>query len=258
MSNQFFKQQKSVKPCASRLMSRKKGPARLIEIGTRDFADLLKLNLMMIGALLPSLSFLGLTIYFFGQMIAFVFGFCAILACLLHGPAYASFYRGMTLLLMDMDGPVWRDFIKNFRASARQTMLPGLLTGVSAGAQGLIFSGIPAPAPGLAVLAAGLSCLLIQTIAPYYFLQAAYLDIAACALIKNSLILSLSAAPRGLCAAAVVILCAVASLVFLPVSLPFVLCIGFTLPGLVSMLLIWPPVDLAFGIENALRRKPQR
>jgi uncharacterized membrane protein YesL len=105
----------------------------------------------------------------------------------------------------------------------------------------------------------GLVVLLIFTmVAPYIFLQIAYIDLKTIQVIKNSVLMSLLKLPRSFLGAVTGGLIWVAAILFWPWSLyatPLILLIGFSLSWLLCLMWVWPPVNKQFKIEETLEQK---
>lgn len=162
--------------------------------------------------------------------------------------------RLLSAMVRDDPGFFWHDLNKAFRSGFRQSLGFGLLYTLLMGLY-LPFLFL-ALGQGSGVLPFYVGSLLIfHMIFPYYFLQAAYLDLGPMGLLKNSLMLALSQLPRTLASAFCLLLGWFAGVYWFPFSVLPYLVLGYWLPTLISTLLLWPGVDRVFGIQAVLEER---
>ena len=240
---------------------RKTGSARLREVLVRDFSELVKFNLFYQMCILPAQALLILAFLFLGSVWLFVFAALALAACIPLGPAKTALCFCIAKALRDDPGHAWHDFAKAFRSNFRLTAGPGVFYGLILGAQ--IFAAMylfQHPETGFVIaMLFWLVVILTGTIAPYFFLQAGYLELSAQPLFKNSLVFFAGNLLRSLIGAlfgsGIVVLLAVVTLISGFVTLPVVILLGYALPSLLCLFFIWPPVNAAYKIENTLRER---
>ena len=220
------------------------------------FCDLVKLNLVFCLFALPSAAafLFGFFGFFTGLMYAL-----SLLAAIPVGGAVAAYVFCVTKMLRDQPGYVIHDFKRKFSENVKQAAVPGMLCVAAVYAQvlacgTLIFSGTN---NGGALLPAVLCAVVIfWMIAPYVFLQIAYVDLGTTQIVKNSILISLRNAPRSFFGVITGGAVWAAFILYLPVSLlatPLILLIGFSLSWVLWLMWIWPPVNKEFKIEEALQ-----
>lgn len=238
---------------------RKRGFARFIELVGRDFGNLVKLNLLYCLCVLPAQLLLGLSILFIGTVWFVPLLVLAIAACIPLGPAKTAMTYIVSKMLRDDPGFIWHDFKKQFKANFKSTLLPGIVYGALTGTQAYAVVMVLGMGSGSAITVALflLSVLIFSMVVPYYFLQAAYLDLGPGALLKNSVLLTLGYLPRSfmgmLLGGGLVLLHTLANVLLFGIALPVTLVLGYTFPCLLSLMWIWPQVDKTFNIEKTLR-----
>jgi len=231
---------------------RKTGVRRLLEVLSRDFRDLVKLNLLFCACALPTaaLFFLGVFIFYSIPVVAL-----SIFAAIPVGGALAASMFCITKMLRDELVFLWDDFKRKFLENVKQAAAPGMLCTVFIYAQVLLWGSMMTNDAGMDIawVIAGLIILLLFSIvAPYVFMQIAYIDLKLPQIIKNSVILSLANAKRNFMGAVLGNASWFASVLFFPITIvfiPLIIMFGFTLPWLLCMMWIWPPFNKQFAIE---------
>lgn len=239
---------------------RKKGPARFFEVLFRDFGNLVRINLLYVLCILPALVALLASIFFLltGNIPLFLgIGLLGLALAIPLGPAKTAMVSLITKMLRDEPGFFWHDFKKAFSSNFRAAILPGLVYALVVGALciAVVYTLGVGGADFIAVVVYLVATLLFAMAAPYYFVQAAYLDLKPGAILKNSFLLALAHAPRSIAGALFYTGLLVIQVLFFPFSLVFTLFIGYSIPCLVQLLWIWPPVDKTFQIEQTLRNR---
>lgn len=246
---------------------RKKGIPRFVEILGRDFGNLVKANMLYALCLLPAqallllayLSLMGLPLLPLPASTAFlVLAALALLAAFPTGPAHTALTFLVTRMLRDEPGFIWHDFKAEFKKNFRSTLVPGLIYAAIMGAQLLAFLYYTSiqGAGGVAMIAVYLlSVLLFAMAGPYYFVQAAYIDLPSGSLLKNSLLLAVGNAPRSLAGALFGTGLLAVQLLWFPVTVPILLTLGYAVPLLLNQMWVWPVVDKVFAIEKTLRER---
>ena len=108
------------------------------------------------------------------------------------------------------------------------------------------------------VISAALICmnvLLTAMIFPYLFSQLVLMDLPLGTLVKNSLLLALSFAPRSIAAALIQIIYWIVIISFLPYTALWVVLFGFALVELIVLMIIYPAMDKCFGLEERFRQQ---
>ena len=243
-------------PGVERDEPRKKGVLRFFEILSRDFADLVKLNLLFCLCCLPSAVLFFFSILWFGSLASLLFLLLSLAAAFPIGGAASAGFFFITKRMMDDPGFVWYEFRRKFRENWRVAIPVGLfcvfifymeiylslaLIGNNAYAEPWVSS----------LNLAGL--ILIGMIAPYIFVQIPYFFLKPLDLFKNSLILAFINFPRSFMGAvqggivwALYALFFPASMIFAPLVVLFV----FSLSWLLTLMWIWKPVNERFKIEE--------
>jgi hypothetical protein len=151
--------------------------------------------------------------------------------------------------------------------SAASDMIQGVASSVMPGVAGVtpsvmpgvadVASGTVSGASAVAVLSALAALVVSGMVAPYIFLIVACIDLKTFQAVKNSALISFAYIGRslaGMLAGGIgwiaFILCWPLSLVFAPLFFVF----GFSIPMLLNLMWIWPPIDAQFSIEETLRR----
>ena len=239
---------------------RKKGFARFFEVLTRDFSNLLKLNLLVFLCALPAQAAYAAALLFLlaaGQLNGWFYLFLALGALLSFpvGPAFTAAVGLVVHMLRDEPGFLWHDFKKLFRENFRTALLPGVFFTLFVVLEVVAILIQPVLSAGVSLVFAGalfLSVLLFAMCAPYYFLQGAFLELGALGKLKNSILLALGNLPRSAGGAVFGTGITVALYFLLPMSFPVLLLVGYTVPLLIQLMFIWPVVDKTFHIDATL------
>ena len=239
---------------------RKKGIARFIEILGRDFGNLVKLNLLFFACAFPAILLFIWAILNIGIGGFLFWAFLAWIASFPVGPALTAMHYLITKMLRDDPGFIWHDFKKAFKENFKETLLPGMLYTLVIGSQVLSFfyymAGSAQGQMSFPILVLYLfSVLLFAMAAPYFFIQKPYLDLKNGGVIKNSLLLAIGNAPRSFAGALFGTGLLILQILFFPASFLFLILIGFTIPCLINLMWVWPPIDKVFGIEKTLRQR---
>ncbi len=253
---------------------RKKGIGRFFELLGRDFMNLVKLNMIYQLFLLPSqiLILLAIDAYspipfmFFLHynlpnplMWALVFMVLGIAGGVLVGPATVAMNHAISKMMRDDPGFIWHDFKKQFKDNFKSMAAPGVIYTLLMFAEIFAFvyyfaiSGTGGAMNWVVTIIYFFSLVVFSMAAPYFFLQAGYLQLKGGGLLKNSLLLAFGFTPRSLVGGVVNSGLIAVQLMFFPTSLIFTVLIGYTIPTLFAQMWIWPPVDKTFKIEKTLR-----
>ena len=235
-----------------------KGVRRFFEIFTGNFRDLVKLNLLFCICALPTTG--TFLLGFFGVLTGVMY-ILSIIAAFPIGGAIAANMFCITKMLRDEPGFIWHDFKRKFKENYKQAAVPGILGAAFVYAQIFLWGGMVMSGGGIGIgliILGVVVLLLFGMVAPYIFLQIAYIDLKTSQILKNSVLISFMNAPRSFMGA--VTGCAVwaAFAAFLPDSLiaaPLIALICFSLSLLLCVMWIWAPVNKQFNIEQTLRTR---
>ena len=220
------------------------------------FWNLIKLNLLFCLFGLPSAALLVLGMVTPLGVIAFALSLAAAFPV---GGAVAACFFCISKMIRRDPGYLWYDFKRKLSENIKQGIVPGILCVAFIYAQIYLWQLLIPQGANILWFAAGFIPLLIfGMVAPYVFLQMAYIKLRTLQILKNSLLISFGNAGRSITGA---VLCGIIWLVFIllmPDSLPFspiLLVLGFSTSWLLNLLFIWPPVNRQFGIDEALRKQ---
>jgi len=242
-------------PGVSKDEPKKKGIERFVELLLREFSDLVKLNLLFCLFAAPSAVFFTLGLFGVGGFYVFILSAAAAFPI---GGAVAACMFCTVKMLRDDPGYLIFEFKRKFRENVLQTAWPGILSAVFTYTQlyvwaNMLFGFIPASYGTMALLV--VAAVFIGMITPYFFLQAAHLELKNFQLIKNSVFLAIKSAPKSFCGMLLGQAIFIVSFLLFPLSLwwtPFLLLIGFAVSRLITLMWIWPGVDEVFAINDAL------
>ena len=238
---------------------RKKGVKRFFEILGRDFGSFVTLNLFF-------------CLFFIFPMGVFVltdigilpeFGFIlSVLVAVPMGGVFTTMVYCISKMLRDDPEYVMYDIKRKFKQNFKQSIIPGVL--YVAYLFGQIFywrrvAFAPPETMSLAmVILEGVAYIVIGMVAPYIFLQIAYIDLKLRQIAKNSLIISFANLPRSFMGAIMGNLAWFFFWTMFPISFivfPIMLIFVFSISWLLCLMWVWPPVDKQFNIETTLREK---
>ena len=237
---------------------RKKGIPRFFEIISREYRDLMLVNVLFFLCALPSLAlfFLGLFgIFEYALMIS-------IFAAYPIGSALAASIFCITRMLRDDPGFLWEDFKRKFKENLRQAGLAGVISATFIYTQVFLFW-LPVLADwevaGPIWIVVGLILfLLFAMIVPYVFLHYAYIKLSSFQIVKNSFLLALSNILRSFFGAVMGWLPWIALLAFIPVSVtffPLIPVFVFSLSFLLNLMCVWPVFNKHFEVEETLVKR---
>lgn len=233
---------------------------RSLRVVRRQFGGLVRLNLLFCACLTPAAVLYAVTLMGVGGGWLLV---PALIASVPLGGAIGASMFCVTRMLEGERVPVWSEFWRKFAQNWRTLAVPGTVLAAFVFVQlylwAMVFSGADAGI-GQAVLLA-LSLCVVLLVAPYVFLQGAYLDATIPRVLLNAVILSSSNAWRTVCGALFANVCWVGLALLLPgslLALPLVVLVGFSASCLVNLAFIWPAVDRQFGISDELNARRAR
>ena len=222
------------------------------------FWNLVKLSLLFSICALPSAALFA--IGFFGLL-----GLPEILALALSlaaafpvGGALCACMFCVTKMIRSDPGYLWHDFKRKFSENMKQATAPGILCAAFVYSQLYLWLVLAQSGADIGWLLAGLLSLLIfLMVAPYFFLQVAYIELKTSRILRNSILLAFGNAGRSFLGALSGGAIWLAYALFLPDSLllaPLAPACGFALSMLLCLIWIWPPFDRQFGVEEALKK----
>ena len=234
-SDRFTRPGPGVRPDAPR----KKGVARLAEIMGRDMWNFFRAGFLAFLGCLPFI----IGMFFAVETHALLFMLLAgIIGGLIAGPELSAMADTVLRSLRDEPGYWWETYRRVWKRNARESLIPGMLTGLVLSMQ--IFTLFH-----MSVISAGivtwvlliLSFVVTLGLESYIWPQIALLDLPLYGILKNSLLLFLGYLPRSLGAIAIKAVYWGAILLFFPLTtiiLPFT---NFWLPMLPALLCIYQP-----------------
>ena len=237
---------------------RKTGTARFFELLTRDFWDMIKLNLLLCICVIPSLAvfLLGMFGYFSG--IAFIL---SLFLAFPIGGAVSAYIYYITKMMRDDPSYVWYEFKRKFKENYRQAAPTGMLCTAFVYAQVLLWGSMIVAESGGDVVwffVALLSLLIFAMITPYIFMHFAYIDLKTFRIIKNSVLMAFGYLPRSFMGAFLGGLIWMAFALFFPISImffPLIILGGISISMLLCYMWIWPPFNKYFNIEETLVKR---
>ena len=245
-------------PGVSKDEPRKKGIRRFFEIISREFRELIKVNLLFFLCALPSIALFTLGLFGNLEIVLIL----SILAAFPVGGAITASVFCITRMLRDDPGFLWDDFKRKFLENMWQAGIAGILTTAFIYAQ-IFFFWLPIiadweSAAGAWIITALVLFLFVLMIAPYVFLQFAYIRLGTFTIVKNSIFLALSNLGRSFMGLILGLLPWGVMFMFFPITLVFFPVIPFfffVLSWLLSLMWIWPVFDKHFSVEETLERE---
>ena len=231
---------------------RKTGLPRLWELASRDFWDNFRAGFLALAGCAPFAAgmFFAVSthVLLFAPLAGLIGGAAA-------GPELCALADTLLRGLRDDTGRVWwRTYRRAWRRSAKAALLPGALGGALLGTQIFLLLHAGAlqvdPVTGLALV---LGVLLLLGMSLYLWPQLALMELPLGRLIKNSALLLVGQLPRTAGAIAVFSVYILISLRFFSFAVSLLPLTNFWLPTLPALMLVYPGLDEAFGIEEKFR-----
>ena len=230
---------------------RKKGFARWREVAGRDFGAFWISGLAAFVTMIP--WFFGMYFSINSHLLLVLIAVC-VLGGMLAGPFWSAL---MDMLLRSLrDEPLmwsynWRDALRKNR---RQSLLPGALCALVFGLQYFIFRHVAPGGSGMLILV----LLLAGTVLTTGFFLWMWALIPGLgqpfpSIAKNALFLMLGHLLPTLGASLICLVYLALVMVFLPVSMLVVVITNLWLPLSGGLMVIYPHLDKAFDLENAIR-----
>jgi len=243
---------------------RKKGFARFFELLFRDFADLVKLNVMFCIVLIPSVAAFIFGSGFLGMIIGFV---AALLFAFPVGGALTAYYYYITKMMRDDPSYVWFEFKRKFLENYKQAAPIGILCTGFTYAQIMLWGNlISALQQGEAVgeflwhFLVFLSFIIFMMILPFIFMHFAYVTLGTFQILKNSVMMAFGYLPRSIMGSLLGGAIWVAFALFFPLSMmaaPLIILFGISISILLSLMWVWPVFNKCFKVEETLLEREQ-
>jgi hypothetical protein len=225
----------------------------------RDFGDLVKLNMLLLVCVLPSIVLFIITLSGFYSLITFIF---ALILAFPVGGAITSCVYYITKQMRDDPSYVWYEFKRKFLENYKQSATIGILCTAFVYTQILLWIMLimSEEIVGLSwVILALLSLLLFNMITPYIFLHFAYIDLRTPGLLKNSILMAFAYLPRSFMGAISGGLFWLMIALFFPDSLiigfPVIVIFAITVSMLLNLMWTWKPFEKSFNIEETLNQR---
>ena len=231
---------------------RKTGLPRLWELASRNFWDNFRAGFLALVGCLPFIAGMFFAVSTHAVLLAPLAG---LMGGAIAGPELCALADTLLRGLRDDTGRVWwRTYRTAWRRSARAALLPGALGGALLGTQIFLLLHAGALQVDLATsLALVLGVLLLLGMSLYLWPQLALMELSLGRLIKNSALLFIAQLPRTAGAVAVFLAYILVSLRFFSFAVSLLPLTNFWLPTLPALMLIYPGLDQAFGIEEKFR-----
>lgn len=243
-------------PGSTRNQPRATGVRLFGQVLARCLWQFIQLNLLFVACLLPSATFLALSLL--GVRGTVTFGLAVVTAFPAGGVVSATLFV-MVNELRDDPGVMWDDFKRKFAETLVRSLVPTLISAAFLYAQVhlwslVLFAGV---AIGLVNLVLGVASLIVfGMLAPYVFLQIAFVDLPVLRIFQNSVLIAFGNTLRSLSGALAGGAIWVAFVACFPGSLaalPLIVLLGFSLSWLLHLMWAWPVMDKQFAIDQTLR-----
>lgn len=231
---------------------RKTGLPRIWELISRD-----GLRFWGSGAihLLFSLPFAA-AVYFAYVTHSVLFALLAgVVGGLIAAPSVLGLADTLLRSLRDEPGFWWYRYRKALKRSWKASLLPGVVMGTVFSAQVFTLLHMPVIGGGLALLLCQIAGMVLAAgLFAWGLPQLALLELSFPALIKNSFLLFFRYIGKTLAAAAILLGYAAVVAISFPGSVFLLLVAGWWLPLLCALQVVYPVLDEAFGIEDAIEK----
>ena len=220
---------------------RKTGLARLWELLLRDGGAFARAGLLALVSAVPFFVVVDISWRTRSLAIALCGGAAG---GLLAMPQLVALTDLVLRSLRDEPGYWWHTYRRVWRRSFRSSLLPG--AGFTALWACLLYARLAAAPAGQLLLSAA----VLTAFQTYYWMQAALFDRPAARQLENALRMAVGFLPQTLAAAAVQLV----YLALLPRLGLFGLLTGLWLPSLLALMLVYPPIERALGLEAKIRQ----
>lgn len=232
---------------------RKTGFPRLGELIVRDFWDNFRAGFLALAGCIPFLFGMFFVVSSHAMLLPPVVG-------LIGGAAAGPELCAQTDILLrglrdDVGRAWWPTYRKAWRRSARASVLPGAVGGALLATQLFMLLHADTLQVSLPMGAAlVLSILFLLGLSLYLWPQLALMELSLGQLIKNSALLFIGQLPRTAGALAIFAAYILVSLRYFSFALSLLPITNFWAPALPALMLIYPGLEQAFGIEEKFRQ----
>lgn len=242
-------------PGVSKDAPRKKGAARFFELLGRDFGSFFKANFLCVAGFVPWALLTGIGVV--GQSMPFTL-VGGLLGGVIAAPALAGMQDTVLRALRDEPGYWWHVYKKAFRNNWRASLVPGAIMGLLTAMQLFMVWAVFVGGVTLDLVSSVLMCLnvlLTGMCLPFVFGQLVLMDLPLAQLLKNSLFLALANVLWAVALALVQLVYWLAMLFLFPLSLPWVLLVGFIPVTMICQMVVFRILDKAFDLEAQFVRR---
>lgn len=233
------------------VIPRKTGVPRFFELLGRDLWSFYKASLLCCLAFLPGAALAGYGLL--GPSLPLT-----LLGGLLAGALGAPFLCGMidTVLraLRDEPGYWWLQYKRALKLDWKESLVPGALFGLLLSLWLFLLRTLPEmeDVPTSVWVCVIVGAVMLVGFFSYMFAQVAAVSLPLKKLIKNSGLFFVGALPRTLASA--IVQCVYWALVlgYLPFTVPVLVVTGFWLPVLISLMILYPPLERSFHLEETI------
>lgn len=239
-------------PGVSRDTPRKTGFSRILEVLARDWFSFWKAGFLLLLSAVPAVLGIGIAIATNSILLLLA---SAALGGLLAGPQLCGLTDTILRSLRDEAGFWWHTYLQAWKRNVRVSLLPGAITGLLLGMQAFVLSHLDqlTMTPSFTVLLL-LSSLLMIGLALLLWAQLALFELPIGQLLRNALLLFLLSPARTLGAVATQGIYWGLLWLFAPASLSFLVLTGAWFPFLISLFLLYQPMEKAFDLENSIQK----
>lgn len=232
-------------------LPRKTGLPRFFELMGRDLWSFYKASFLCLLAFAPGAALTGYGLLGPSLLLTLLGG---LLGGLLGAPALCGMVDTVLRALRDEPGYWWMQYRKALRLDWKESLLPGGVFGLLLGLWMFVLRSLPdmADVPTSVWVCELLGLVLLTGFFSYLFAQIAAVSLPMGQLIKNSALFFIGALPRTLAAAVVQCVYWALVLLYLPFTLPVLLITGFWLPEVVSLMILYPPLNSSFRLEETI------
>lgn len=229
---------------------RKVGLGRLAEVLARDGFSFWKAGGLLLLSVLPA----AFCIWFAcssGSILLLLMG--STLGGALAGPQLCGLADTLLRSLRDEPGFWWHTYRQAWRRNAEACLMPGAVTGLLLGMQIFVLSNLDKLTVTTSFTVAWIvGSLLAIGLALLVWVQLALFDLAMGNVLRNALLLFLLSPVRTVGAIAVHLVYWGCLWLFAPTSLSLLLLTGIWFPLLVSIFLLYQPLEKAFDLEASI------
>lgn len=230
---------------------RKTGVPRFFELLGRDLWPFYKASFLCCLAFLP--GFLLLVYGLLGYSLLFAVG-GGILLGVMGAPTLVGLLDTILRSLRDEPGFWWHTYKRSWKQNWKESLAPGAIFGAFFGLWVLMAFLLPEmeSAPTAVWICLFLGAFFGLGFFGYLFAQIPLVSLKLGALVKNSALMFLGFFPRTLAATAVMFVYWGLMLLLLPYTIPVLFVLGFWLPCVICMMILYPGLEKVFNIEATI------